>query len=1102
MYPTGRGVPDRSDSTMTKFPPPSEIMRHNRPYLFSDSNTESAYVLSKSELSHHLDSLTQRNQHQDFEVFARKLCEREICPNLRPQTGPEGGGDGKVDTETYSVAAEVSDRWFQGLPNSGVERWGFAYSAKEQWNPKVCSDVQGMIETGRTYDRIIFVTSRAVRSKDRLRVEDELSKKFDVPVTIHDKSWIIDRVFEHEHKDLAHEYLKAGQHDESRIVLGPCDFERKKNLDALEERIAKSGQNGGEITQTVVDALEAAQLSRMLERPRIETTGRFDRAIRLAKKHGTRRQKMRAIYEKAWTDLWWFDEIDAINESYEEIEGLAFLENHADDISKLSNLYTVLTARVMQGWERAEELDTEARGERLRAKIQEISADTSRPNNALFGRALGHLLELSSASITTDENHLDTVWNGLSQVIDQAHGLGEFPAELIDQVIDALQPFAPASDAFDALVLKLAEFMGERAKEGKAGKILFRRGEQRLEAEEPIEAIRWLGKASVYFMKEEYAEEQFETLYCLSVAYRGAGLLWAARATSLSALVRMIALSDGTDGPRPELVPAANLFAMVSIQLGRFVDALNAIMWLNSLHEVLPLSDEGRNGLREKLLEFDHLLMCQIVNLGSEDLRALSTAPDILEKLHLFSARMTLMLLLGHADTLKQDGSIPEEGSIDELKELAELAAVQPAARDLPKRLLMYQDRDFRCSATLLGVDIKFSAEASVFGHLLCEAHIGALEGFLATSIEKGVFAHAASLLVSVQICEDYDKPEISFDPGSMTLTVKWPLGLDIRDTVYHQVFCDHLIVFCAQVIDAIAIVNPDGDGGFMSQLANELVIQRSISFSNACIGNHRLFGTHASTIDHLRYLSEKEYRLTDGAPILIRRDYLDERSERQGEFTDPEKIVQSHRDYVVESIINLHLWDKAGWNGLMFAGYGPEYPPMLALIFRDEEMARSIFSGWRAKFGQRDEEDAIRIALIRGVDAQHSSHYRASISKNFDPQKDIHDPSKKFMQASRMLTMTPTNSNNLDTFLADYNEKLCYILAPAVLDSEGQPQFFTDLSILKRMLYVREAWEIGAHDQDGMALRADDNILIPEGVDHPPCHELMEAKKRMRSVG
>tara|TARA_R110002049_G_scaffold298110_1_gene487641 strand:+ start:3655 stop:6888 length:3234 start_codon:yes stop_codon:yes gene_type:complete len=1077
-------------------------MRHNRPYLFSDSAIEGAYVLARSELSHHLDSLTQRNQHQDFENFARKLCERELCPNLRPPTGPEGGGDGKVDTETYPVADEISDRWFQGLANAGEERWGFAFSAKQQWSPKVRSDVQGMVETGRVYDRIIFVTSRSARSKDRLRVEDELSVKFGVPVTIHDRSWILDKVFEHEHMDLAYEYLKAGQFDETRLAVGPRDFERKIELDTLEERLARSGQSGGEITQSVVDALEAAQLSRMLERPRIETFGRFDRAIKLANKHGTRRQKMRAVYERAWTALWWFDEIETINEDYEKIELLAVSENHADDISKLSNLYTVLAARVAQGWETAEELDTQSRGERLRAKIHEISTDASRPNNALYGKALGHLLELSFASACKDADRLDAVWNGLSEVIDQAHGLGEFPAELIDQVTEAMQPFAPTSEAFDGLVLKLAEFMGERAKEGKAGKILFRRGEQRLEAEEPVEAIRWLGKASLFFMKDEYAEEQFETFYCLSIAYRGAGLMWAARATSLSALVRIVALSDGSDGPRPELVPAASLFALISIQLGRFVDALNVILWLNSLYEVLPLSDEGREGLRNKLLELDHLIMCLIVNLGSDDLRALSNAPDILDKLHLFSSRMTLMLLLGHADGLTHDGSIPEEASVDKLMELAELAAVQPAARDLPNYLMIYQDREFACSTNLLGVEVKFSGGASIFDHLLCEAHLCALEGFLATAIETGVFAHAASLSVAIQVCRDCREPDICFNPNSMTVNVKWPLDWDVREVCFNQALCDHLINFCATTIDAIAIVNSEENSGFMSQIVDELVIQRSISFSNACIGNHRLFGTHASTLEDLQHLSEKEYQLTVDAPTLTRGDYLDNRGKKEEDFTDPEKIVQSHRGYIVESIINLHLWDKAGWNGIMFAGYGPQYPPVLALIFRDDHVSKTIFSNWRAKFGQRDENDAIRLTLLRGIDAQYPTHYRASISKNFDFDDDKLDPSKKYMQASRMLTMEPLDSKNLDTFLADYDSKQCYILAPAVLDADGQPQIFTDLSIVKQKLYVRQAWEVGINDQDSMAIRTDDNILIPQNVENPPCQELMEFKRRMKSAG
>lgn len=1054
-------------------------------------------MLARSELTHHLDSLTQRNQHQDFEVFARKLCEREICPNLRPQTGPEGGGDGKVDTETYPVADEISDRWLYGLANTGEQRWGFAVSAKEKWAPKVRSDVKGMIETGRAYDRITFITSRPVRSKDRHRVEDELSEKYGVRVIIHDRSWIVERVFENKHQDLAYEYLKAGRYDESKVVIGPLDYERMQELDGLEERLAESGQSGGELTQSVVDALEAAQLSRMLERPRIETAGRFERAIKLAEKHGTRRQRLLARYERAWGILWWFDEPDAINEDYELIEEIAFADNLAEDVSKLSNLYTVLSARVSQGWETAEELNLEPRRERLEAKIREISLDTNRPNNALYGQTLGLLQGLSNAYGCKDADQLDEVWKGLGDVIDQAHGLGEFPADLIDQVTEALQPYAPESESFDSLVLKLAEFMGERAKEGKAGRILFLRGEQRLEAEEPIEAIRWLGKASVYFMKEEYAEEQYETLSYLSIAYKSAGLLWAARATSLSALVRMIALSDGSDGPRPELIPAANLFAMISLQLGRFVDFLTVILWLKGLHHVLPLSDEGRDKLADRLQEFDRLLMCLIVNLGPRDLETLSHAPDILDELQLYSSRMMLLLLLGHADVLKHDGSMPEDASADELLKYAEMAAIQPAARDLPKQLIMYQNQTFECSTILLGVKIEFSASTSVLDHLLCEAHIAALEGFLATAVETGVFAHAASLSVTVQLCNGTKEPEVIFDPDFMNMIVKWPLEWDITDVAHYQSLCDHLIYFCAKVIDAIAIVASKEDGGFMSQIVDELVIQRSISFSNACFGNHRLFGTHASTLTDLVHLSQKEYPLLVDAPTVQRGDFLDGGKEDDEGFTDPEKTIQHHGGYAVESIINIHLWNDAGWNGMLFGNCGPQHPPILAFIFDDERPAKSIFTNWKTQFGDRDDEDLIRLTLIQGINAQHETHYRAAISKNFNPDRDAKDPSKKYMQATRMLTMEPSSSQNLDAFLRDYSAKQCFLLAPAVLRADGQPpELLMDHTILKRRLYVRQAWEIGLHDQDSIALRDDDNISIPPNVEDPPCFEIFEFRR------
>jgi hypothetical protein len=87
---------------------PSAFMRQLRPELYSDTADHTTYQLDAPTLEYHLESITARNETHDFEIFCRKLCERTICPNLKPPTGPEGGGDSKADTETIPIADEIA----------------------------------------------------------------------------------------------------------------------------------------------------------------------------------------------------------------------------------------------------------------------------------------------------------------------------------------------------------------------------------------------------------------------------------------------------------------------------------------------------------------------------------------------------------------------------------------------------------------------------------------------------------------------------------------------------------------------------------------------------------------------------------------------------------------------------------------------------------------------------------------------------------------------------------------------------------------------------------------------------------------------------------
>jgi len=86
-------------------------MRARRPYLYSDTQEVRASDLTREVLSHHLETLTKQKDETRFEHFSQRLAQKFISPNIRPQTGPTAGGDGKSDAETYPVTAEIAERW-------------------------------------------------------------------------------------------------------------------------------------------------------------------------------------------------------------------------------------------------------------------------------------------------------------------------------------------------------------------------------------------------------------------------------------------------------------------------------------------------------------------------------------------------------------------------------------------------------------------------------------------------------------------------------------------------------------------------------------------------------------------------------------------------------------------------------------------------------------------------------------------------------------------------------------------------------------------------------------------------------------------------------
>jgi hypothetical protein len=220
---------DKDQSETPPAPDPVSYMRSRRPDEYSDSEITSSVELTRGLLEYHLETLTNRSQETEFAYFARRLAEKEICPNLRPQTGPTGGGDSKADSETIPVSTELSELWVGSDPAAANERWAFAFSAKKEWKAKVRSDVRNIASTNRGYTRIYFITNQFAPDKSRAESEDTLSKETGIRIFILDRSWIMKAVIENGRADIAIEALKI---EELRSLVerkvGPADLERQQ----------------------------------------------------------------------------------------------------------------------------------------------------------------------------------------------------------------------------------------------------------------------------------------------------------------------------------------------------------------------------------------------------------------------------------------------------------------------------------------------------------------------------------------------------------------------------------------------------------------------------------------------------------------------------------------------------------------------------------------------------------------------------------------------------------------------------------------------------------------------------------------------------------
>ena len=1083
---------------------PSEFMRRRRPDQFSDSEGEIVADLDRSLFEYQLETLTSRGEEKQFEHFCRLLLQREICPNLLPQTGPTGGGDSKVDSETYPVASEISERWFEGNPDAGSERWAFAFSAKKDWRPKVKSDVEKIAGTKRGYVRAYFVSNQFIPDRQRAEVEDALTREHGISVRILDRNWIVETVFARRLFDLAASAMGMRARDATRVPrTGPGDASRQIRLRELERKIATYDDRRAVEYQLVEDCLDAAIVSRELEVPRQETEGRFDRAKRLAARLGSRQQLLNARYQHAWTCIYWFDDFEQAALLYGPVEELVLASLEADDVARLSNLWTTLAVGVRNGLLDASRADFAARTEKLKNHLQSLAADERRPNNAAHAKAL--LLNLAMVEAAPDTEKMGACVAELADLMERSQGLGGFPFDQFAQIFQELGDQLAGSDTYDEAFERFLPVLERRRSEGEAGQALLRRGLQKLCNEEYYDAIRHLGRAQQKLVKLEHRNQLIKCCAASAHAYAQVDLHWAARAQLVNGSATAM-VDFRTDGHVTRaMLRCVNRLAWCELSIGRVPRALSAMELARIIGSHVDLDDAERQEITEELSVQDMVLGILLMRAVPAQLVQLEALPDSLVELGLPGAAAALIYALGHSPALKRLGFVPAEETDAQIDEMFERLLRQPAADELPEHPELLDGEQTVLRSRALGCDWHVIAPTESTGLALAEFILAFIEAFFATSLLRDAAPKRQRIRIRVSKTKE-DSPSgphlrlvaDGVDLFDVEYSADFDQGDEARTGALSNLFQEaipHLIFKVLFLSEPKAYLD--------RVLGEEEALSRSFVAAHAFVvaGDVVPDGRGTSMVPWLH----KESRFP-----LLRHEVLRPSPPAQDappprtvtfgkgdppeEMRNPERIPHGERR--IFSVINVDLWDRAGWRGVASGILRPSLP-FLGLMFTDRDVAIRIFEEWRAEYGMTDEDEEVRITVVTGIDRKAPASYRTVIGSGAASRLDQDSKSKEFFMITRMQTMNSPDPKNIKVFLEAYRQFGKYVLLPVVL-REGHPDVLARYGMVKRELIIREAWTIGENDPDMMALSDEDDPIVPGGIEDPPVAKALARRREM----
>jgi hypothetical protein len=1066
---------------------PSEFYRLRRPEYFSDSETIYDIELPKEQLAFELSQITTNQKHDEFENLCRKLAEKTICPNLIPQVGPTGGGDGKTDSETYPVSDLISDRWF--IPEQGWEKdekWAFAFSAKSTWKSKAESDIKKIIGTKRDYTRVYFITNQTPSSKKKKEAQDEFIKKYKLDIVILDGIWILEKVYDNNLLDIVIDSLNLSNvFKNKQTFVGENDASRLKKLKEIEENIQNPNRYFEFDFQLVEDALESAILSRKLEKPREEIEGKFDRAIRFCKKVNSNKQWLRIHYQRAWTYLYYYDDFSGFIEEYRAFKKFISDDSSISEVELYVNLFNSLRGACAANCDLEDyNIELPKEKEELYLILDKFSKKENKPCTSLiakFYKAFEGLMD-SVAS----ENNPDDFLIEMSNCFSESKGFIDFPFESFKKMVEEIGLLFPTLKEYDKLIDTIASIDEKRISELSAGQTFLKRAGQKFIAKQYKDSIVYFGKSVLKLAKEESKDGFYIALKGIGHAYNEMGLLWASNNCFISA--SSIAFKSWYEkGVLDNRVyDCAKHIAINEQIIGRVP---NFLAWYELFIVISNQVESGEEDNEIPILELlDACLSVRFLNSDSKHDNLFALLPDILENNNLWLSQNAVLFKLGYSDLIISDYAKINIKNEQELNSYFELIAGQPFRKQMLYDTNFCEGDEIEITSKVLGCNFIYSFAQDKELLLTAETLAAFFEGFLATSL-KDVFPNTEN--IRIKLNRNINETLFDFkviDSSEYLFEIdKFSFPLEKREALWTK-----MLEFSAHILATNFFINEP------KELLEKLFKNEELNERLTIIFEHRNFTINVLGDTPKLFYNSWLNKDTIKTHISKRKSPLVYNFSEEENVDEPktkpdfdlDKIRHNQRK--VSSIIDTNQWDKAKWNGFGFFLDKNGLNIFIGYTYGDE--GKKIFKDWIKKIGTIDSEEKIKITIIKGVDRFNPYWYRVHIGT--DVKKEELKSGDIILSASRFHEMNATKPENLNNLISAYNHYKSFRFCPAeVVLNVNKINPFEEFSILKHEITVRNAWEIGLHDLESVAIKKNDNPIIPEDIKNAPILEVLKRK-------